>query len=81
MSMQTLSGWAVTKPPGGGITDPAAYVHISTEKDYSILVEAYQYAMDRHPTDRQAARPVHARSYNLESWKLSYRWPSPLTPR
>mmetsp|Transcript_19219 Transcript_19219/g.47859 ORF Transcript_19219/g.47859 Transcript_19219/m.47859 type:complete len:130 (-) Transcript_19219:974-1363(-) len=40
MSMQTLSGWVVTKPPDGGITDPAAYVHISTEKDYSILVEA-----------------------------------------
>lgn len=48
---------------GYTIEDPEAYSMIPTDEDYSLLVEAYRYAMDRRPQHEQEILPPPVQVY------------------
>jgi len=55
---------------GYTIEDPEAYSMIPTDEAYSLLVEAYRYAMDRRSKHEQETLPPPVQGYNPNPFQV-----------
>jgi len=68
--IDAISDWIGCEKWGDTIVDAEAYTQLPTAEDYSILFEAYRYAMSNRPKQEQIARPAPVHEYNPDVFSV-----------